>query len=168
MKFLYEVSLKQDKNKMSATNLAIVFAPNLIRTREETYEIILTHSTLVNSLMTLLIKRYPQIFEGKELVSADPNEGEAKKPELIPLNKIQTMQRLDNKGAFGFGVFDFDDLLPTETWSSKSETTWSPAPPVKRKKSKSRKTKRKSTAIAKKNPHAKSKSSQHTKQHVRG
>jgi hypothetical protein len=66
MQFLKKVS-QVTENQMTAQNIAIVFAPNLIRPKIETYEIILTHSTYVNRLIQLLIVYYDQIFLGKPL-----------------------------------------------------------------------------------------------------
>lgn len=52
---------------MNIKNLAIVFAPNLIRPRVEKIEDILANSSTVNTLMVLLVEYYNFLFLDKEL-----------------------------------------------------------------------------------------------------
>jgi hypothetical protein len=73
---------------MNATNLAIVFAPNLIRPKIETIDAILMNSSNVNKLIYMLIFHYEQMFLGKE-VDNDEDDDIALSPHLISLKAAQ-------------------------------------------------------------------------------
>jgi len=66
IKFLNKVAAKEKINKMTASNLAIVFAPTLYRPKEETFEIVIGDSQHANSLIETFIKSYQQIFAAAE------------------------------------------------------------------------------------------------------
>jgi len=60
--FLYLVSQHERRNKMNAKNLAIVFAPNILRTEEE---LNLNQVMILNSVVELMIK-YPNRVSPKK------------------------------------------------------------------------------------------------------
>lgn len=57
-RFLNEVSAHSSQNRMSASNLAIVFAPNLIRPEVETLE-----TSLSSARLTVLIEDYIVMYK---------------------------------------------------------------------------------------------------------
>eukprot|EP00744_Colponema_vietnamica_P005349 GILI01007846.1.p1 GENE.GILI01007846.1~~GILI01007846.1.p1 ORF type:complete len:421 (+),score=138.84 GILI01007846.1:86-1264(+) len=61
-RFLHRLSLCSKVTKMGVPNLALVFAPNLLRPRIETYAQIVTDAPLVQGLLQLLIEREVEIF----------------------------------------------------------------------------------------------------------
>jgi hypothetical protein len=61
--FLYQVSLRSEKNKMTIQNLATVFGPNVIRPLEEDYSIMVKHSSSIAGFLELLIERHEAIFK---------------------------------------------------------------------------------------------------------
>jgi hypothetical protein len=73
---------------MNATNLAIVFAPNLIRPKVETIDAILMNSSSVNKLIYMLIFHYEQLFLNKPL-EEDETEEITLSPHLITLKAAQ-------------------------------------------------------------------------------
>jgi hypothetical protein len=88
MAFLHEVSLVSS-NCMNATNIAIVFAPNLIRPRLETMETILMSSSYVNQLIQMLIMYHDQLFLGKHLPAEGIQVVTPLAPHLISLKQAQ-------------------------------------------------------------------------------
>lgn len=62
-RFLYKVQEKSAINKMDSQNLAIVFAPNLLRTREQDIRIMLGDTPHASGLMNTLILEYKYLFE---------------------------------------------------------------------------------------------------------
>jgi len=58
LQFLYSISQHEDKNKMKANNIAIVFAPNLFKAFEVTPNDMIYAQVLVKTL-TLMISNYP-------------------------------------------------------------------------------------------------------------
>lgn len=95
MAFLFEVSTHKT-NCMSVPNIAIVFAPNLMRPREERIEAILANSSSVNMIISLLIQHHEVLFRGKEF---QEQEG-ATEPVLAPsLISLKLAQQLHNKNG---------------------------------------------------------------------
>lgn len=76
---------------MNIKNLAIVFAPSLIRPKVEKIEEILINSTYVNSLVVLLIQYYNFIFLGKPLDENEVPQEISNKPNLISLEKARSI-----------------------------------------------------------------------------
>eukprot|EP01103_Thecamoeba_quadrilineata_P005402 TRINITY_DN15204_c0_g1_i2.p1 TRINITY_DN15204_c0_g1~~TRINITY_DN15204_c0_g1_i2.p1 ORF type:complete len:217 (-),score=51.23 TRINITY_DN15204_c0_g1_i2:195-845(-) len=48
---------------MTSTNIAIVFAPNLLRARVESYQQVAAHSSAVNAVNKAMIEHYSEIFQ---------------------------------------------------------------------------------------------------------
>ncbi|XP_005412647.2 PREDICTED: rho GTPase-activating protein 22 [Chinchilla lanigera] len=61
-KFLDEVQSHSDVNKMSVQNLATVFGPNILRPQMEDPLTIMEGTSLVQHLMTILIRKHSQLF----------------------------------------------------------------------------------------------------------
>jgi len=66
MGLLNKVALNQQINKMTASNLAIVFAPTLYRPRNETIEVVIGDSGQANLLIETFIKEYESLFLKKK------------------------------------------------------------------------------------------------------
>ncbi|XP_059518058.1 rho GTPase-activating protein 22 isoform X4 [Myotis daubentonii] len=64
-KFLDEVQSHSNVNKMSVQNLATVFGPNILRPQIEDPVTIMEGTSLVQHLMTVLIRRHSQLFSGR-------------------------------------------------------------------------------------------------------
>eukprot|EP00013_Stygamoeba_regulata_P009938 CAMPEP_0177672272 /NCGR_PEP_ID=MMETSP0447-20121125/25231_1 /TAXON_ID=0 /ORGANISM="Stygamoeba regulata, Strain BSH-02190019" /LENGTH=259 /DNA_ID=CAMNT_0019179885 /DNA_START=205 /DNA_END=981 /DNA_ORIENTATION=- len=61
--FLKLVSEFEEFNRMPAKNLAIVFAPNLLRPRVDTPETIIADARFITEAVTLMIENHPLLFE---------------------------------------------------------------------------------------------------------
>ena len=61
-RFFNKVSTYQDKNKMTAYNLAVIITPNLFRSRELTSKDLLNHGTLTD-IFTLVMGNVDKIIE---------------------------------------------------------------------------------------------------------
>ncbi|XP_010852717.1 PREDICTED: rho GTPase-activating protein 22 isoform X4 [Bison bison bison] len=64
-KFLDEVQSHSDVNKMSVQNLATVFGPNILRPQREDPVTIMEGTSLVQHLMTILIRKHSQLFTSR-------------------------------------------------------------------------------------------------------
>ncbi|XP_066881304.1 rho GTPase-activating protein 22 isoform X3 [Kogia breviceps] len=64
-KFLDEVQSHSDVNKMSVQNLATVFGPNILRPQIEDPVTIMEGTSLVQHLMTVLIRKHSQLFTAR-------------------------------------------------------------------------------------------------------
>lgn len=63
MEFLQKVDAHQEANKMSAANLAIIFAPSLMRSKEElSLDRMLQDNRDTTKLVQLMIEHYNDIF----------------------------------------------------------------------------------------------------------
>jgi hypothetical protein len=62
IKFLSMVAAKADKNHMHAKNLAIVFAPSLLRPEVETMDSLLGDSLNINRILETMINHYEETF----------------------------------------------------------------------------------------------------------
>eukprot|EP01122_Echinamoeba_exundans_P008937 TRINITY_DN3046_c0_g5_i1.p1 TRINITY_DN3046_c0_g5~~TRINITY_DN3046_c0_g5_i1.p1 ORF type:complete len:691 (-),score=174.97 TRINITY_DN3046_c0_g5_i1:11-2056(-) len=103
MGFLHQVSLVPS-NCMNATNIAIVFAPNLIRPRQETMETILMSSSYVNQLIQMLIMYHDQLFMGKDLPAEGIQVVTPLAPHLISLKQAQ--EKVHSGGAKTVTIVD--------------------------------------------------------------
>lgn len=90
MAFLFEVSTHKT-NCMSIPNIAIVFAPNLMRPREERIEAILANSSTVNLIISLLIQHHEVLFHGKEFTDHENAGDPVLTPQLISLKMAQSL-----------------------------------------------------------------------------
>jgi hypothetical protein len=90
MDFLFTVSTHRT-NCMTIPNIAIVFAPNLMRPRVERIESILTNSSSVNMIISLLIQHHEVLFRGKEFVEDDAGAEVVLSPQLISLKLAQSI-----------------------------------------------------------------------------
>lgn len=60
MEFLHQVSLRSEKNHMNASNLAVVFGPNLIWPKDD--QVSLASLAPINTFTQVLIEYAPIIF----------------------------------------------------------------------------------------------------------
>uniref|UniRef100_A0A3Q1HTB2 Rho GTPase activating protein 22 n=2 Tax=Anabas testudineus TaxID=64144 RepID=A0A3Q1HTB2_ANATE len=65
-KFLDEVQSHCNENKMSVQNLATVFGPNILRPKMEDPVTIMEGTSLVQHLMTVLIREHNRLYSGRE------------------------------------------------------------------------------------------------------
>ncbi|XP_043958936.1 rho GTPase-activating protein 22 isoform X2 [Gambusia affinis] len=65
-KFLDEVQSHCNENKMSVQNLATVFGPNILRTKMEDPVTLMEGTSLVQHLMTVLIREHQRLYSGRE------------------------------------------------------------------------------------------------------
>lgn len=97
IEFLYRVEKHSEVNKMVVNNLATVFAPNLLRQREENIVQSAMDTPLINGLVSILIKDYEMIFSTEE------------PPELTPaLAKAMYAHKAENENQLSFAV---DDII---------------------------------------------------------
>ncbi|KAF2074119.1 hypothetical protein CYY_004561 [Polysphondylium violaceum] len=88
--FLHRICQHSNTNKMDSSNLAIVFAPNLLKSKTETAEQIVNDSPRSTSILKIIIENYSELFE------KDP----------ITLEKVETKPLKS--------YFSEDFLLPTK------------------------------------------------------
>uniref|UniRef100_A0A8C3YWE3 Rho GTPase activating protein 22 n=1 Tax=Catagonus wagneri TaxID=51154 RepID=A0A8C3YWE3_9CETA len=75
-RFLDEVQSHSDVNKMSVQNLATVFGPNILRPQREDPVTIMEGTSLVQHLMTVLIRKHSQLFTSRTMEApASPRRG---------------------------------------------------------------------------------------------
>lgn len=98
MAFLFEVSTHKS-NCMSVPNIAIVFAPNLMRPREERIEAILANSSSVNLIISLLIQHHEVLFHGKQFSENDSSHDPVLTPQLISLKMAQNLHSKSGSGT---------------------------------------------------------------------
>ncbi|KAM8836492.1 rho GTPase-activating protein 22 isoform 3-T3 [Spinachia spinachia] len=65
-KFLDEVQSHSSENKMSVQNLATVFGPNILRPKMEDPVTIMEGTSLVQHLMTILIREHDRFYSGRD------------------------------------------------------------------------------------------------------
>ncbi|XP_059181016.1 rho GTPase-activating protein 22 [Centropristis striata] len=65
-KFLDEVQSHSGENKMSVQNLATVFGPNILRPKMEDPVTIMEGTSLVQHLMTILIREHDRLYSGRD------------------------------------------------------------------------------------------------------
>ncbi|KAJ0060133.1 hypothetical protein NL108_003951, partial [Boleophthalmus pectinirostris] len=65
-KFLDEVQSHCNENKMSVQNLATVFGPNILRPKMEDPVTIMEGTSLVQHLMTVLIREHKRLYSGRD------------------------------------------------------------------------------------------------------
>ncbi|XP_037318930.2 rho GTPase-activating protein 22 isoform X3 [Pungitius pungitius] len=83
-KFLDEVQSHSSENKMSVQNLATVFGPNILRPKMEDPVTIMEGTSLVQHLMTILIREHDRFYSGRdqEASSVPQTEDPAQGPQL--------------------------------------------------------------------------------------
>ncbi|XP_024913676.1 rho GTPase-activating protein 22 isoform X2 [Cynoglossus semilaevis] len=77
-KFLDEVQSHCNENKMSVQNLATVFGPNILRPKMEDPVAIMEGTSLVQHLMTVLIREHNRLYSGRDhevptIVQSEPS-----------------------------------------------------------------------------------------------
>lgn len=60
---LHQVAQYSAYNKMTPSNLAIVFAPTLYRPKDETFEVVIQDSGHANTLIETFITLYQELFQ---------------------------------------------------------------------------------------------------------
>uniref|UniRef100_A0A672IR88 Rho GTPase activating protein 22 n=1 Tax=Salarias fasciatus TaxID=181472 RepID=A0A672IR88_SALFA len=75
-KFLDEVQSHCNENKMSVQNLATVFGPNILRPKMEDPVTIMEGTSLVQHLMTVLIREHNRLYSGREQEAPTPPQTE--------------------------------------------------------------------------------------------
>ncbi|EGG19633.1 RhoGAP domain-containing protein [Cavenderia fasciculata] len=63
LKLLYTLQLYHEKNKMTSGNLAIVFAPTLLRPKEESLETMMNSTNYTTEIVKCLIEEFNVLFE---------------------------------------------------------------------------------------------------------
>lgn len=63
LQLFVKVDAQREKNKMAASNLAIVFAPTLLRYAVADLTKMLAHSEAANRVILLCIQNYVELFE---------------------------------------------------------------------------------------------------------
>ena len=121
MAFLFEVSTHKT-NCMSIPNIAIVFAPNLMRPREERIEAILANSSSVNLIISLLIQHHEVLFHGKEFADHENSADPVLTPQLISLKMAQSLHSKNGSstgvGSTGSAGSATNIALPTPSATS--------------------------------------------------
>jgi len=74
MGLLAKVCSRSAVNKMNSSNLAIVFSPTLLRSKEETMMSAITDSQFTNLFVQHLIDYYPQIVSIPSLLIPSPEQ----------------------------------------------------------------------------------------------
>ncbi|XP_075890826.1 rho GTPase-activating protein 22 isoform X2 [Nelusetta ayraudi] len=82
-KFLDEVQSHCNENKMSVQNLATVFGPNILRPKMEDPVTIMEGTSLVQHLMTILIREHLRLYSGRD------QEGPTVPQTELPLHQLQ-------------------------------------------------------------------------------
>eukprot|EP00824_Muranothrix_gubernata_P003037 TRINITY_DN1375_c0_g1_i3.p1 TRINITY_DN1375_c0_g1~~TRINITY_DN1375_c0_g1_i3.p1 ORF type:complete len:601 (+),score=125.03 TRINITY_DN1375_c0_g1_i3:100-1902(+) len=134
MSFLNKVSKNGKINLMTAENLAIVFAPNLLRPPHMTQDVVM-HMLHVNSIVELMISHFGTFFCGEtykdevaeeELIT--PEEAEKAKQEAANESRTSTQNRTSGSRASwseivdpGSGKTYFFHELFGSTWSRPAE-----------------------------------------------
>uniref|UniRef100_A0A672IRS6 Rho GTPase activating protein 22 n=1 Tax=Salarias fasciatus TaxID=181472 RepID=A0A672IRS6_SALFA len=75
-RFLDEVQSHCNENKMSVQNLATVFGPNILRPKMEDPVTIMEGTSLVQHLMTVLIREHNRLYSGREQEAPTPPQTE--------------------------------------------------------------------------------------------
>uniref|UniRef100_A0AAQ5X4Z0 Rho GTPase activating protein 22 n=1 Tax=Amphiprion ocellaris TaxID=80972 RepID=A0AAQ5X4Z0_AMPOC len=86
-KFLDEVQSHCNENKMSVQNLATVFGPNILRPKMEDPVTIMEGTSLVQHLMTVLIREHNRLYSGRD------QEGPALPQTELPIQGHQLQHR---------------------------------------------------------------------------
>uniref|UniRef100_A0A3B5BIA1 Rho GTPase activating protein 22 n=1 Tax=Stegastes partitus TaxID=144197 RepID=A0A3B5BIA1_9TELE len=86
-KFLDEVQSHCNENKMSVQNLATVFGPNILRPKMEDPVTIMEGTSLVQHLMTILIREHNRLYSGRD------QEGLALSQTELPVQGHQLQHR---------------------------------------------------------------------------
>ncbi|KAM6898748.1 rho GTPase-activating protein 22 [Lycodopsis pacificus] len=86
-KFLDEVQSHSIENKMSVQNLATVFGPNILRPKMEDPVTIMEGTSLVQHLMTILIREHNRLYSGRD------QEGSAVPQSELPVQGHQLQHR---------------------------------------------------------------------------
>ena len=84
--FLKEIVI-EDHNKMSAKNLAIVFAPNLLRSKITTYETMAKDTPFIISVLQKIIEYHSEIYQDKH-------------NEFLPLTNSLNNPKIDNINSY--------------------------------------------------------------------
>ncbi|XP_008427942.1 rho GTPase-activating protein 22 isoform X1 [Poecilia reticulata] len=92
-KFLDEVQLQSNDNKMSVQNLATVFGPNILRPRVEDPVTMMEGSSQVQHLMTILISEHSRLYpneDSKTEVKSLPPQHELKRSKVEWVSQEET------------------------------------------------------------------------------
>ncbi|MEQ2282377.1 hypothetical protein AMECASPLE_000044 [Ameca splendens] len=121
-KFLDEVQLQSNDNKMSVHNLATVFGPNILRPRVEDPVTMMEGSSQVQHLMTVLISEHSQLYPNEvprtEVKSLSPHQ-ELKRSKVVWVSQEET----DPPNATNMNSANFKENHTPSTASTESEMT---------------------------------------------
>ncbi|MDP2439708.1 MAG: Rho GTPase-activating protein [archaeon] len=78
MLFLKEVASFSDSNKMTESNLAVIFAPTLLRPKVESIDMVFGNVTNSNELFTTLITDAERIFSKEPMLTAEEEDSLSK------------------------------------------------------------------------------------------
>lgn len=87
---------KADENKMTASNLGIIFGPTLVKPRQADAEVSL--SSLVDYpyqalMVELLVRHFRAVFDASHVPGSDFATAGQSSPRLTPLEKVQRLSR---------------------------------------------------------------------------
>ncbi|MED6247277.1 hypothetical protein ATANTOWER_018983 [Ataeniobius toweri] len=121
-KFLDEVQLQSNDNKMSVHNLATVFGPNILRPRVEDPVTMMEGSSQVQHLMTVLISEHSQLYPNEvprtEVKSLSPHQ-ELKRSKVVWVSQEET----DPPNATSMNSANLKENHTPSTASTESEMT---------------------------------------------
>ncbi|MED6267586.1 hypothetical protein CHARACLAT_013792, partial [Characodon lateralis] len=121
-KFLDEVQLQSNDNKMSVHNLATVFGPNILRPRMEDPVTMMEGSSQVQHLMTVLISEHSQLYPNEvprtEVKSLSPHQ-ELKRSKVVWVSQEET----DPPNATSMNSSNLKENHTPSTASTESEMT---------------------------------------------
>eukprot|EP01127_Copromyxa_protea_P000228 TRINITY_DN10204_c0_g1_i1.p1 TRINITY_DN10204_c0_g1~~TRINITY_DN10204_c0_g1_i1.p1 ORF type:complete len:526 (-),score=85.85 TRINITY_DN10204_c0_g1_i1:164-1615(-) len=99
MEYLHQVSLSSDVNKMTATNLAIVFSPNLLKPIKDDPLTLISDASHATNTVACLITSYKDFFEDKRL---EEPVAEAEKKDLVAnLRERYSLHRVNTSLEIG-------------------------------------------------------------------
>ncbi|XP_071953156.1 rho GTPase-activating protein 24-like isoform X2 [Antedon mediterranea] len=82
--FLHNVSLHEDKNKMTVQNIATVFGPNIIRPNTDSPASLMQSTSLSQQFVHLIIEKHKEMFPPNDMIDFNVNTAPALQ-KLVPI-----------------------------------------------------------------------------------
>jgi hypothetical protein len=115
--FLHELSLYEEYNKMSPSNLAVVFAPNLLKSKEDyslTNDFLKDQQSSIGALTTLIIESDYFFLDGKLSEKKEISQETDKNEELEQVDNLDLNQEDENLEEIDEKIEDLDLEMPYE------------------------------------------------------